>query len=53
MRRVKFRRLRWVGNVARLEVGKSTFKILTDKLTGKRPLRRPRRKRKDNIKIDI
>ena len=38
---IKSRRLRWAGNVGRMEEGRSAFKILTDKLTGKRPLGRP------------
>ena len=37
-------RLRWVGHVARMEEGRSAFKILTGKSTGKRHLGRPRRK---------
>ena len=36
----KSRRLRWAGCVARMEEGRSAFKILTDKPTGKRPLGR-------------
>ena len=35
---IKSRRLRWAGHVARMEKGKSAFKILTGKPTGKRPL---------------
>ena len=35
---IKSRRLRWAGHVARMEEGRSAFKILTGKLTGKRPL---------------
>jgi hypothetical protein len=31
------RRLRWAGHVARMEEGRSAFKILTGKHTGKRP----------------
>ena len=38
VRVIKSRRLRWVGHVARMEVRRSAFKILTCKLTGKRPL---------------
>ena len=34
--------LRWAGHVARMEEGRSAFKILTGKPTGKRPLGRPR-----------
>ena len=31
----------------------SAFKILIGKSTGKRPLRRPRRRWEDNIKMDL
>jgi len=41
---IKSRRLRWAGHVVRMEEGRSAFKILTGKLTGKRPLGRPRRR---------
>ena len=41
VRVIKSRRLRWIGHVARMEKGRSVFKILTGKPTGKRPLRRP------------
>ena len=43
IRVIKTRRLRWAGHVARTEEGRSAFKILTDKPTGKRPLGRYRR----------
>ena len=33
--------------------GRSAFKILTGKPTGKRPLGRPRRKWEDNIRMDL
>ena len=42
VRVIKSRRLKWAGHVARIEKGRSTFKILTDKPTGKRPLGRDR-----------
>ena len=35
------------------EEGRSAFKILTGKPTGKRPLRRPRRRWENNIRIDL
>ena len=38
IRVVKPRRLRWTGHVARIEKGRSAFKLLTGKPTGKRPL---------------
>ena len=50
---IKSRRLRWVGHVARMEEGRSAFKILTGKPTGKRPLRRPRRRWEDDIRMDL
>ena len=38
---------------ARMEEGRSAFKILTGKYTGKRHLGRPRRRWKDNIRMDL
>ena len=46
---IKSRRLRWAGHVVRMEEGRSAFKILTGTPTGKRPLRRLRRRWEDNI----
>ena len=37
VRVIRSRRLRWAGLVARMEDGRSAFKILTGKPTGKRP----------------
>ena len=53
VRVIKFRRLRWNGHVARMEEGRSAFKILTGRPTGKRPLGRPRRRWEDNIRTDF
>ena len=50
---IKSRRLRWQGHVARIEEGTGSFKILTGKPTGKRPLGRPRRRWEDNIRMDL
>ena len=50
---IKSRRLIWAGNVARMEEGRMSFKILTGKPTGKRPLGKPRRRWEDNIRIDL
>ena len=36
-----------------LHKGRSAFKILTVKPTGKRPLGRPRRRREDNIRMEL
>ena len=49
----KSRRLRWEGHVARMEEGRSAFKILTGEPTGKRPLGRPRRRWEDNIRMNL
>ena len=45
--------MRWAGHVARMEEGRSAFKILTGKPTGKRPVGRPRSRWEANIKIDL
>ena len=50
---IKSRRSRWAGHVARMEEGRSVFKILTGKPTGKRRLGRPRRRWEDNIRMDL
>ena len=47
VRVIKSRRLRWAGHVATIEEGRSAFKILTGKLTGKRPVGRPSRRWED------
>ena len=39
--------------VARMEKGRSAFKILIGKPTGKRHLGRPRRRWEDNIRMDL
>ena len=43
--------MRWAGHAARMEEGRSAFKILTGKPTGKRPL--GRRIWEDNIGVDL
>ena len=43
VRVIKSRILRWAGHVARVEEGRSAFKILTGKPRGKRLLGRSRR----------
>ena len=47
------RRLKFVGLVARMEEGRSAFKMLIGKSAGKRLLERHRRMWDDNIKIDL
>ena len=42
VRVIKSRKLRWAGHLARMEEGRVTLKILTNKPKRKRPLGRPR-----------
>jgi len=53
VRVIKSRRLRWADYVARMEKGRSAFKIVTGKPTRKRPLGRPRRRWEDKIKTHL
>jgi hypothetical protein len=53
VRVIKYRRLRWAGHVARMEQGRSAFKILIGTPAGKRPLGRPRCRWEDIIKMDL
>ena len=53
MRVIKSRRMRWAGNVARMEEGRGVHKVLVWKPEGKRPLGRPRRRWENNIKTDL
>jgi hypothetical protein len=45
--------MRWAGNVARTGENRNAYRILTGKPEGRRPLGRPRRRRLNNIKIDL
>jgi hypothetical protein len=51
IRVIKSRRMRWAGHVARMEEKRNAYRILVEKPEGKRPLRRPRCRWVDNIKI--
>ena len=53
VRVIKSRRLRWAGHVTRMEEGRSAFKILTGKSTGKSPSVRPGRRWEDNIRMSL
>ena len=50
---IKTTRLRWAGHVARMEQGRSAFKILTSTPAGKRSLGRLRRRWEENIRKDL
>jgi hypothetical protein len=53
IRKIKSRRVRLAGHVARMGETRNAYRILVGKPEGKRPLKRPRRRRVDNIKMDL
>jgi hypothetical protein len=53
VRMIKSMRMRWPGHVARMGTEGNASRVLVGKLEGKRPLRRPRRRRVDSIKMDF
>ena len=53
VRVIKSRRFSWAGHEVRMEEGRSAFKILTGKPTGKRLLGRPRLSWENNIRMDL
>jgi hypothetical protein len=50
---IKARRLRWARHVARTGEGKGVYRVLVGKPEGKRPLRRPRHRWEDNVRMDL
>jgi len=50
---VKSRRMRWTGHVVSTGEGRGVHRVLVGKPERKRPLGRPRRGWKDNIKMDL
>ncbi|KAJ4430852.1 hypothetical protein ANN_19443 [Periplaneta americana] len=53
IRNIKSRHLRWAGHVARMGKSRNAYRVLVGRPKGKRPLRRPRRRWEDNIKMDL
>jgi hypothetical protein len=53
VRVIKSKRMKWAGHVARMEEGKGVYRVLVGRPEGKRPLRRPRGRWEDNIKLDF
>jgi hypothetical protein len=53
VRVIKSRGMRWAGHVTRMGEGRGVYRVLVGKPEGKRPLGRPRRRWKDNIKMDL
>jgi hypothetical protein len=50
---IKSRRIRWAGHVERMRATRNPHRVMVGKPEGERPLRRPRRRWVDNIKIDL
>ena len=50
---IKSRRMSWAGHVACTGERRIVYRVLVGKPEGKRPLGRPRRRREDNIKMDL
>jgi hypothetical protein len=53
IRRIKSRRMRWAGHVARMGAGKNLYRVLMGRSEGKIPLERPWRRWEDGIKMDL
>jgi hypothetical protein len=53
IRKIKSRRMRWAGHVARMGEERKVYKVLMGKPEGKRPLGRPRRRWEDGIRMDL
>jgi hypothetical protein len=47
------RRMRWAGHVARMGARRNAYRLLVGTPEGKRPVRRPRRRWVDNIRMDL
>jgi len=45
--------MRWAGHIARIGERRDVYRVLEGKPEGKRPLGKPRRRWKDNIKMDL
>ena len=52
-RLIKSIRIIWAGHVARMGERRGVYRVLVGRPEGKRPLGRPRRRWKDNIKMDL
>jgi hypothetical protein len=50
---IKSRRIRWADHVARMGEKRNAYRLLVGKPEGKRPLRRPRHRWVDNIRMDL
>jgi hypothetical protein len=50
---IKSRRMRWAVHVARMGEKRNVYRLLVGKPEGRRPLRRPRRRWVDNVRMDL
>jgi hypothetical protein len=50
---IKSRRMKWAGHVARMGERRVVYRVLVGKPEEKKPLGRPRRRWKGNIKMDL
>jgi hypothetical protein len=53
VRVIKSRKMRRAGHIARMGEERELYRVLVGKPEGKRPLRRPRHRWEDNIKMDL
>jgi hypothetical protein len=53
VRMIKSRRMRWMGHVACMGMGRGIYRVLHGRPEGKRPPGRPRHRWEDNIKMDL
>jgi hypothetical protein len=50
---IKSRRLKWIGHVARMGESRGAYRVLVGNPEGRTPLGKPRRRWKDNIKMEL
>ena len=53
VRVIKWRGMRWAGHVARMGEERGVYRFLLGKPEGRSPLGRPRRRRMNNIRMDL
>jgi hypothetical protein len=53
IRFIRSRKMRWAGHVARMGKEKNAYRLLVGKPGGNRRQGRPRRRRENNIKMDL
>ena len=53
VRVIKSRRMKWGGHIVRIGERRGIYKVLLGKPEGKRPLRRPKHRWEDSIKMDL